>query len=64
MAKIIAASDGVRIKMELSTDSERNGFNPINNSLLNSSNLISLWLKGVFNDLDGFEHTINCMSLL
>lgn len=58
MAEILAASAGVQLRMELPTEEERKGFNPISNSSLESTNLLNLGWTGCFDATTGFEHTV------
>ena len=61
MAQALADSAGVQVKMGLPTDDERKGFNPMSNSSLDSTSLINLGWKGVFNDTEGFGHTVQIL---
>lgn len=61
MAQVLADSAGVQVKIELPTDDERKGFNPMSNSSLDSTSLINLGWKGVFNDIEGFGHTVQIL---
>lgn len=58
MAKILSDSAGVNLKIELPTDEERKGFNPMSNSSLESDSLLELGWKGCFNAQLGFSHTV------
>ena len=64
MAEILARSAGVKLKMELPTDEERKGFNPMSNSSLESTNLAGLGWKGCFDAETGFGHTVDILKTL
>lgn len=58
MAQILAKSAGVELRMELPTDEERKGFNPMSNSSLESTSLLELGWSGCFDAETGFSHTV------
>ena len=58
MAEILAKSAGVALRMEVPTEQEIKGFNPMSNSSLDSSELLSLGWKGLFDADRGFTHTV------
>lgn len=58
MAEILAKSAGVQLKMELPTEEERKGFNPMSNSSLDSTELLALGWRGLFDAERGFSHTV------
>ncbi len=58
MAEILAKTAGVELKMELPTEAEKKGFNPMSNSSLDSSDLLALGWKGLFDAERGFAHTV------
>ena len=62
MAKILTSSGGVQLRVELPTEEERKGFNPMSNSSLESSNLQKLGWKGCFDAVSGFSHTVQILS--
>lgn len=62
MAEIIANVAGVKLKMELPTDIERKGFNPMSNSSLDSTELLNLGWSGLFDADTGFSHTIDILK--
>ena len=64
MAEILSRSAGVELKMELPTDEERKGFNPMSNSSLESTSLIDLGWNGCFDAEMGFAHTVEIMKSL
>ena len=64
MAEILTRSAGVQLKMELPTDEERKGFNPMSNSSLESTNLVGLGWKGCFDAETGFGHTVEILKTL
>ena len=64
MAEILAEVAGVELKMELPSENEKKEFNPMNNSSLDSSDLISLGWKGSFDAKRGLSHTIDILRKL
>lgn len=64
MAEILCEAANVELKMELPTDEERKGFNPMSNSSLESSSLRSLGWNGCFDAKTGFTNTVNVIKEL
>ena len=62
MAEILVKSAGVELRMELPTDEERKGFNPMSNSSLESTSLIGRGWRGCFNAEAGFTHTVQILK--
>lgn len=62
MAEILARAAGVELRMELPTEAERKGFNPMSNSSLDASELLALGWKGLFDSERGFSHTIQIIK--
>lgn len=62
MAEILARSAGVELKMELPTEAEKRGFNPMSNSSLDSTELLNLGWKGLFDAERGFSHTVEILK--
>ena len=62
MAEILAESAGVELKMELPTEAEKKGFNPMSNSSLDSTELLALGWKGLFDAERGFSHTVEILK--
>ena len=62
MAELLVKSAGVSLKMELPTEEERKGFNPMSNSSLDSSELLHLGWYGQFNAERGFSHTVEILK--
>lgn len=62
MAEILAKSAGVELKLELPTDAEKRGFNPMSNSSLDSTELLNLGWKGRFDAERGFSHTVEIVK--
>lgn len=58
MAEIVAASANVGLRIELPSDKEKKGFNPMSNSSLDGTELMDLGWKGIFNAQRGFLHTV------
>lgn len=64
MAMILADTAGVQLKMELPTDAEKKGFNPMSNSSLDSTELLELGWRGLFDAERGFSHTVKILKEL
>lgn len=62
MAEILAKSAKKNLKMELPTESEKKCFNPMSNSSLDSTELLALGWKGVFDADQGFDHTVRVLK--
>lgn len=62
MAEILTESAGVELKMELPTEAEKKGFNPMSNSSLDSTELLALGWKGLFDAERGFSHTVQILK--
>lgn len=62
MARILTKSAGVELKMELPTEAEKKGFNPMSNSSLDSTELLNLGWRGLFNAERGFSHTVEILK--
>lgn len=58
MAEILTRSASVKLKMELPTEEEKKGFNPMSNSSLDSTELLELGWRGRFDAERGFSHTV------
>ena len=64
MAEILAKSAGVELRMELPSDEEKKGFNPMSNSSLDSTELLELGWEGLFDAETGFAHTVEILKEL
>lgn len=62
MAEILAKSAGVELRMELPTEAEKKGFNPMSNSSLDSTELLALGWKGLFDAERGLSHTVKILK--
>jgi len=62
MAEILTKSAGVGLRMELPTEAEKKGFNPMLNSSLDSTELMELGWKGLFDANRGFSHTVQILK--
>lgn len=62
MAEILTKSAGTELKMELPTEDEKKGFNPMSNSSLDSTELLELGWKGLFDAEKGFSHTVEILK--
>lgn len=61
MAELLAKSAGVQLKVELPTEEEKKGFNPMSNSSLDSTELLALGWRGFFDSELGFSHTVQIL---
>lgn len=61
MAQILAKSGNVALKLELPSDAEKQAFNPMSNSSLNSDSLQKLGWMGLFAAERGFSHTVEIL---
>ena len=62
IAEILTRSGGVQLRMELPTEEEKKGFNPMSNSSLESTGLQELGWKGCFDAETGFSHTVQILK--
>ena len=62
MAEILSESAGVELRMELPTEEEKKGFNPMSNSSLESVSLTGLGWHGCFDAKTGFAHTVKILK--
>lgn len=61
MAEIIAKNSGVRLIVDVPTQSELQAFNPMDNSSLDSEKLYALGWTGLFDPDTGFANTITAL---
>jgi nucleoside-diphosphate-sugar epimerase len=62
MAELLSKAGGVELRMELPTEAERKGFNPMSNSALESEGLQGLGWKGLFDAPTGCAHTVQILK--
>ena len=62
MGEIIAKATGVKLRMDIPSENERIGYNPMNNSSLNSMLLYELGWMGLFDANRGFSHTLSILK--
>ena len=62
MAELLAKSAGVQLKMELPSEEEKKGFNPMSNSSLDSTELLALGWRGLFDAETGVGHTVEILK--
>lgn len=62
MAEILTKDATIKLKVEIPTEVERKGFNPMNNSSLDGTDLIALGWKGLFDAERGFAHTVEILK--
>lgn len=61
MAEILTKASGVSLTVESPSETEKRGFNPMDNSSLESSSLLKLGWKGCFDAETGFGHTVELL---
>jgi len=62
MAEILTKKAGVKLKMEPPTEAEKKGFNPMRDSSLDSTELIDLGWRGLFDAENGLAHTVDILK--
>lgn len=62
MAELLSQSAGVKLRMEIPSEDEKRGFNPMSNSSLESKSLLELGWKGLFDAAKGFDHTVGILK--
>ena len=62
LGTILAKAGGVELKIELPTEAEKKGFNPMSNSSLESQSLVALGWRGCFNAEEGLGHTVEIIK--
>ena len=61
LAELVADIAGIELKNQLPTESEAEGFNPMDNAVLDSTKLRSLGWRGSFDTRRGISHTITVL---
>ncbi len=62
MAELLARFSGVKLRIELPNEEEKRSFNPMHNSSLDSTELLSLGWRGLFNAERGTSHTVKILE--
>ena len=62
IAELLAKTANVQLKLEIPTETEQKGFNPMYNSSLDSTSLLKLGWKGYFTAEEGVEHTVTILK--
>ena len=62
MAGFLTEAAGVKLKTENPTEAEKKGFNPMTNSSLDSTELLELGWKCLFDAKRGFAHTVSILK--
>lgn len=62
MAEIVARAGNVNLRLEIPTEEERKGFNPMRTSALRSDSLQALGWRGLFDAETGFMHTVQIIK--
>lgn len=62
LGEILAKAGGVELSMELPSEIERKGFNPMTNSSLEANSLMEIGWHGCFNAEEGLNHTVNILK--
>ena len=64
LAEILSEVSGVQLQMELPTENEKKGYNPMSNSSLESTGLSKLGWNGIFDARQGLTHTVQILREL
>lgn len=62
MAELLAKAGDVKLVREMATEIEKKGFNPMENSSLDSKSLLEQGWRGCFNAETGLEHTVTIIK--
>lgn len=62
LGDLLAKAGNVELKVELPTEAEKKGFNPMSNSSLESTSLLGLGWRGCFNAEEGLKHTVEILK--
>ena len=62
LGELLSIAGGVKLKMELPTEAEIKGFNPMRNSSLESTSLLKLGWNGCFDAAEGLTHTVEILK--
>ena len=62
LGELLSKAGGVELKLELPTEAEKKGFNPMSNSSLEAKSLLELGWKGCFNAETGLKHTVEILK--
>lgn len=62
MAEILTKTAGVKLKTEPPTEAEKKGFNPMRDSSLDSTELLDLGWRGLFDAENGLSHTVDILK--
>lgn len=64
MAELLSQSAGVKLRMEIPSEDEKRGFNPMSNSYLESKSLLAIGWRGLFDAEKGFDHTVEILKTI
>lgn len=62
LGELLAEAGNVKLRVELPTETEKKGFNPMQNSSLESTNLLELGWIGCFDAEEGLKHTVEILK--
>ena len=62
LGEFLAKAGNVKLKVELPTEAEKKGFNPMSNSSLESKSLLNLGWRGCFDAETGLTHTVEILK--
>ena len=62
LGELLAKNGNVELKVELPTEAEKKGFNPMRNSSLEAKSLLDLGWKGCFDAEEGLKHTVEILK--
>lgn len=64
LAEALAFAGNVKLNIELPTDEEKKGFNPMSNSSLEADSLLGIGWRGCFTANEGLKHTVQILREL
>lgn len=62
LGEFLSNAGNVKLRIELPTEEEKKGFNPMSNSSLEARNLLNLGWKGCFDAETGLSHTVEILK--
>ncbi|MEY8483744.1 NAD-dependent epimerase/dehydratase family protein [Lachnospiraceae bacterium 48-21] len=62
LGELLSKAGSVELKMELPTEAEKKGFNPMSNSSLEAKSLLALGWRGCFDAATGLKHTVEILK--
>ena len=62
LGEFLSKAGNVELRIELPTEEEKKGFNPMSNSSLEANSLLNLGWRGCFNAEAGLSHTVKILK--